>query len=443
MRVIIIGGVAAGMSAASKIVRTDPNIEVVVYERGGFLSYGACGLPYYVGDYNEDYRKMIARSQEQFSQMGIKSFLHHKVTKVDSEKQVVTVVDLTSGIERQEKYDRLMIATGADPVIPPFPGREKMGVHFLKSLEDGIFLKEYARQDAVENVVIVGGGYIGIECAEAFLHLGKKVRLIEAGERILPPFDSEISEFGLKELKQQGVIVHTKEKVLRLEGDFYVRQVVTDRSVYDADLVIISVGIRPNTAFLAGTGVKTAENGAILVNRRLETSLPNVYAAGDCSLVYHKNTGDYRYLALGTVANKCGRIAGANIAGAKEEFNGALGSAAIKICRLEMGRTGLSEKEAAERGIDYKISVVEAADHPAYYPNPTKIVIKVIYEKGTKKILGAQAVGEKGAVMRVNIFAVAIQNEMTTDTLGMTDLVYAPPFAGVWDAVQIACNAAK
>ncbi|MDO4764837.1 MAG: CoA-disulfide reductase [Eubacteriales bacterium] len=443
MKVIIIGGVAAGMSAASKIIRKNPKAEITVYEKGNFLSYGACGLPYYVGGFNEDYRKMIARSKEQFEQMGIECCLRHEVIAVDPNRQTVTVHNSNNNQQLTKQYDRLMIATGASPVTLSVEGWEKMGVHTLKSLEDGIFLKEYAKQQEIRNVVIVGGGYIGIECAEAFLHLGKNVRVVEAGEHILGPFDAEISALAFAELEKQGVRVHTSEKVTRFEGDFYVRQVITNKASYPADLVIVSVGIRPNTSFLKGSGIKLAENGAILVNQKLETSIPNIYAAGDCSLVYHKNTKDYRYLALGTVANKCGRIAGANIAGGREEFIGALGSAAIKVCDLELARTGLGEKEAASGGIDYKVSLIETTDHPAYYPNPTKLTVKVIYEKKSRKILGAQAIGEKGAVMRINIFAVAIQNEMTTEALGMTDLVYAPPFAGVWDAVQIACNAAK
>ena len=186
-----------------------------------------------------------------------------------------------------------------------------------------------------------------------------------------------------------------------------------------------------------------AQNGAILVDRQLRTSVPDVYAAGDCILVYNKETGQDQFLALGTVANKCGRIAGANICGAHDEFTGALGSAAIKVMDLEMGRTGVGEAEAQRMGYDYKTILVKAYDHPAYYPDPTPITIKLIYEKGTRRLLGAQACGRKGAVMRIDVFAVAIHNGMTTEELGMTDLIYAPPFAGVWDAVQIACNAAK
>lgn len=443
MKVIIIGGVAAGMSAASKIAREDKTAEIVVYEKGGFLSYGACGLPYYVGDFNDDYRRMIARTREQFEQMGVKTFLHHEVIGVSFENKTVTVIDRKTGRVFTDTYDKLMISVGAASIMPPFPGNEKMGVHLLKTMEDGIFLREYAKQPSIQNVVIVGGGYIGIECAEAFLHLGKNVRLIEAADRILTPFDEEISGYAKAELENKGVQLHLSEKVKSFSGGFYVEQVETDKGIYPADLVIVAVGVRPSTDFLKNTGIEMAANGAILVDRRMNTSVQDVYAAGDCILVYDKVLQEDAFYALGTVANKCGRIAGSNIAGGSEIFDGALGSAAIKVCGLEMGRTGIGEAQAKRMGIRYKTALVRAYDHPAYYPDPTPVTIKLIYEEGTRKLLGAQACGEKGAVMRIDIFAVAIHAGMTTKELGMTDLIYAPPFAGVWDAVHIASNAAK
>ncbi len=444
MKIIIIGGVAAGMSAASKIRRMDPGIEVTVYEKGGFLSYGACGLPYYVGDFNDDYRKMIARTRETFTKMGIKTFLRHEAVSVDAERKTVLVKNLENGQEFTDTYDRLMIAVGASAVIPPFPGKDLMGVHVLKSMEDGIFLKEYAKMPEIQNVVIVGGGYIGVECAEAFLNLGKKVRILEAAPRILTPFDEEMAALAREELVRSGVELNTGEKVEGFYGDgLYVKHVKTDRGTYEADLVIVAVGVRPCTEFLKDTGISMAKNGALIVDREMRTSLPDVYAAGDCILVYNEVLEEDSFLALGTVANKCGRIAGTNLAGGHEQFIGALGSAAIKVCGLELGRTGMGEGDAIRLGRNYKTLIIQANDHPAYYPNPTPITIKLIYEKGTKRLLGAQTCGQKGAVLRADVFAVAIHCRMTTAELGMTDLIYAPPFSGVWDAIQIACNAAK
>ncbi len=443
MKVIIIGGVAAGMSAASKIARKDSTAEIVVYEKGGFLSYGACGLPYYVGDFNDDYRRMIARTQEQFSKAGIKTYLYHEAVKVDTEKKQVIIKDIKNENIFVDSYDKLMVATGASSIVPPFPGTELMGVHVLKTLEDGIFLKEFAAMPEIKNVTIVGGGYIGVECAEAFLNIKKNVRIIEAADRILTPFDTEMSEFASKELEKHGVKLHLGEKVKGFKGTSKVEKVETDKGVYDTDLVIIAVGVRPNTAFIKDTGIRLAKNGAIIVDREMKTTVDDIYSAGDCALVYNKITEEDCFLALGTVANKCGRIAGENISGGHQKFVGALGSAAIKVCNVEMGRTGMGEADAKRLGKKYKTVVVQANDHPAYYPDPTPVTIKLIYEEGTRKLLGAQACGEKGAVLRIDVFAVAIHAGMTTDELGMTDLVYAPPFAGVWDAIHIASNLAK
>lgn len=443
MKVVVIGGVAAGMSAASKIKRIDQDAEVVVYEKGGFLSYGACGLPYYVGGFNDDYTKMIARTKDQFEKMGIQTHLHHEVLKVVPEEKKLLIRNHETGDIFIDKYDKLMIGTGAAAVKPPIPGIDKNGVYQLKTLEDGLRLKEIAKDPNINKVVIVGGGYIGIESVDAFLNLGKDVTCVEFADRILMPFDPEISSLATQELLNKGVKLQTSEKVIGIEGDRQVRAVRTDKGTYEADLVVLAIGVRPSTEFLKETNIQRTPNGALIVDREMRTSLPDVWAAGDCSVVYHRGLEENSFLPLGTVANKCGRIAGENITGKHTKFIGALGSAAIKVCDIEMGRTGLGEAEAKRLGINYKTVVISAYDHPAYYPDQTPITIKLIYEVGTKKLLGAQTAGVKGAVMRVDVFAVAIHNQMTTDELGMTDLVYAPPFSGVWDAIHIACNAAK
>lgn len=443
MKVVVIGGVAAGMSAASKIKRMDPNTEVIVYEKGGYLSYGACGLPYYVGGFNDDYTKMIARSREEFEKSGIKTHLHHEVLKVIPEEKQLLVRNYETGDIFIDKYDKMMIATGASAVKPPVEGIDKKGVYQLKTLEDGLRLKDVAADPQIKNVVVVGGGYIGIESVDAFLHLGKNVTCVEFADRILMPFDKEIAALAEQELLSKGVNLRTSEKVLSIEGNEKVSSVVTDKGEYPADLVVLSVGVRPATEFLKDTGIHMAQNGALVVDREMRTSIADIWAAGDCSLVYHKGLKENVFLALGTVANKCGRIAGENIMGKHIKFTGALGSAAIKVCDLEMGRTGLGEAEAKKQALDYKTVIIQAMDHPPYYPDPTPITIKLIYQAGTKRLLGAQSAGAKGAVMRVDVFAVAIHNNMTTDELGMTDLAYAPPFAGVWDAIHITANAAK
>lgn len=443
MKLLVIGGVAASMSAASKLRRMDDQAEITVYEKGRFLSYGACGLPYYISGENDDYRKMIARTQEQFSERNIKTHLQHEVLKVDTNKKEITVKDLTSGEIFSDRYDKLMIGTGTFPIMPPFPGAGLENVHVLKTMEDGMALKEISGKSEVKDVVIVGGGYIGIEVVEAMKTLGKNVRVIEMGERILAPFDKEITDIAEKEIRDHGVELNLGEKVESFIGNGKVESVKTHKGTYKADLVLVAVGVKPATKFLGGSGIELAENGAIIIDREMRTNVEGVYAAGDCAQVYHRLLEENDYIPLGTNANKCGRLAGANIAGSHEKYVGTLGSAAIKIFDMELGRTGLSEEDAKKLGLAYTTEFVKAADHPGYYPNQTPIWIKLICEKGTNRILGAHAIGNKGVVLRIDVFAVAIHNKMTAEELGMVDLCYAPPFAGVWDAVHIASNAAK
>ncbi|MCM3340088.1 CoA-disulfide reductase [Paenibacillus sp. MER TA 81-3] len=443
MKIIIIGGVAAGMSAASKIKRTDPDAEVIVYEKGRFLSYGACGLPYYVSGANDDYRKMIARTREQFEQAGIHTRLRHEVIKLVPESKRIMVKDLEKNKVFLDHYDKLMIATGTVPVVPPLPGKELPGVHVLKTLEDGIALKEKITSPDIQDVVIVGGGYIGIEVAEAMVELGKRVRVVELGDRILKTFDQELTDIASQELLAKGVSLNTGEKVEKITGTDRVAGICTDKGTYPADLVILSVGVKPATGFVKGTDIRVARNGAVIIDREMRTSVEDIYAAGDCAEVYSRVMEENTYIPLGTTANKCGRITGVNLLGKHEKFIGTLGSAAIKVLGLELGRTGMSEEDAKRLAIDYGTVWVSAADHPKYYPDPAPIHLKLIYEKRTGVLLGAQGIGEKGVVLRIDILAVAIHNRMTAAEMGMVDLCYAPPFAGVWDAVHIACNAIK
>lgn len=443
MKLIVIGGVAAGMSAASKLSRMDKDAQITVYERGSFLSYGACGLPYYVSGENDDYTKMIARTKEQFESMGMEIHLRHEVVKVVPEKKQVMIRDLESKRMFLDSYDKLMIATGTHPIVPPFSGRELENIHVLKTLEDGIRLQEIASRQDVRNVVIVGGGYIGIEVAEAMGHLGKNIRVIELSDRIMRTFDQEITDMAEDELRKQGVQLNLNEKVQGFTGEGKVAKVQTDRGEYEADLVLLSLGVKPATGFLDGSGIALAENGAVVIDREMRTNIEDIYSAGDCALVYNKVMEENSYIPLGTNANKCGRLAGANMAGDHQKYVGTLGSAAIKVFDLEMARTGMSEDDAKKLNMDYTTVFVKSADHPGYYPNQTPIWIKLICEKRTRRILGAQAIGNKGVVLRIDIFAVAIHANMTADDLGMADLCYAPPFAGVWDAVHIACNAVK
>ena len=443
MKAIILGGVAAGMSAASKLKREKPDAEINVYERGSFLSYGACGLPYYIGGFNADADKLIARTREQYDALGIRTFLRHEALQVDPAAKRVQVKNHDTGEVFWDGYDTLMIAVGCGSVMPRVEGADLPSVFYVKTMEDGLLFEKIARLAGVNEVAIVGGGYIGVEMAEALLHLGKKVTLIEAAERLLTPFEPEFSELAAQELERKGVTLKLRERVTGFAEAGDHRVVRTDRGETRADVVLVAIGVVPATAFLKDIGLEMARNGAIVVDRQQRTSLPDVFAAGDCAVCWHRVAEENYFLPLGTVANKCGRIAGANMAGAHETFEGALGTAAIKVCDLEMARTGLSEAEARRKGIDCATRTVTANDHPAYYPNPSKLTIKLLYDKRSLRLLGANIAGAKGAVLRGDIFATAIHAGLTTAELGMVDLAYAPPFASVWDAVHIAANAAK
>ena len=443
MKAIVIGGVAAGMSAASKLRRIQPEAEITVYEKGGFLSYGACGLPYYIGDFNTDPGKLIARTREQYREMNIDCRMHHEVLRVDPAAKKVFVRDLASGREFEDTYDKLMVAVGCQSVIPRLPGADLPAVFSLHSMEDGLLLREIAHLDGVRHVAVIGGGYIGVEMAEALVHLGRQVTLIEGGDRILGPFEPEFSELAAQEMEKNGVRIMVQSPVTAIEENGTSRTVKTGKGDVTCDVVVMAVGVRPATAFLKDTGVRMARNGALIVDREMKTSLEDVYAAGDCALVYHRLMEEDAFIALGTVANKCGRIAGENMAGGHTKFGGALGTAAIKVFGMEFGRTGMSERDAQRLGVNYRTKLVTAYDHPAYYPDPEKLVIKLIYDARTRRLLGANVGGKRNAVMRADMFAIAIHTGLSTEELGMVDLAYAPPFASVWDAVHIAANAAK
>lgn len=441
MRVLILGGNPAGMSAASRIIRKSPETEVVVLEKSHEVSYGACGLPYYVAGLNDELDLIRIRKADEFEKSGIRVHLGCEAVGIDYEKKMVTALDQKEG-EKTFVYDRLIIATGASPKVPDIPGIHMDGIFCLKTLQDAERLKARLAETK-GNVVIVGGGYIGMELAEACLiQKVKSVRIIEAAEQILNVFDAEFADAVCSELKKHGVSVQIGEFVKAFEGtDGTVKRIVTDRGSYEADMVILSIGVTPNTGFVKE--VEKLPNGAIVTDTQMKTSKKDVFAAGDCATVYHKVTGKPAYIALGTNANKQGRLAGDSVLGKPVCFDRALGTSMLRCMGLELAKTGLSEKEAAASGIEYKVKTIQARSHARYYPDPYSLTVKLIYGSKDHVILGAQIMGEKEAAWRIDVFACAIDRGMTTEELGYLDLGYAPMFAGVWDAVQIAANAAK
>lgn len=443
MKVIIIGGDAAGMSAASKLKRLKKDSDIVVYEKGGYLSYAACGLPYYAAGDSMQKESLIQRSKSDFEADGIRPMLFHEVLRIMPDGKRVLVRNLRTGETFEDLYDKLMIATGAHAVIPSVPGIGLSGVHTLHTIDDAAALKETLARDGTRDITIIGGGYIGVEAAEALAGAGFRVRMIQRPDTLIKSFDPDMAAFARQELERLGVTIKFKENLASVSGTDRVEKVTTDRDSYVTDAVLLATGIHPSTEFLQDSGIALAQNGAVVVDREMRTNLPDIYAAGDCAQIYHLLKEKNVYIALATTANKCGRIVGENLAGGRTRFVGTLGSAAIKVGGLEMARTGLSENDAKEMGLDYRTVTVKAANHPGYYPGSSPIWFKLIYENGTGRILGAQGAGRQGVVLRTDVFAAAIAGGMTTHALGMLDLCYAPPFSAPWDAVHIAANAAK
>lgn len=439
MKIVILGGNAAGMSAASRMKRKAPDTQVIVLEKTETVSYGACGMPYYIADLNPDLNRMKIRPVEKFREQGIDVRLNHEVERVDREKK--TVCGSCKGEPFAISYDKLLVATGSSPIVPPLPGIDLAGIFPLKTLEQAAALKSALSPE--KDVVIVGGGYIGLELAEAcLLRKVRSLTLVEAADHVLTTFDDEFGEAAVAELQKHGVRVCLSQRVKGFSGeDGHVTAVLTEGGEVKADVVILSIGIRPNTKFLEG--VDKLPNGALVTGTDMRTSDPDIYAAGDCATVMHRVLKKPVYLALGTNANKQGRLAGDSMLGKPVCFDRPLGTSMLRLMGLEFACTGLNEKTAKAQGIAYKANTVTARSHAGYYPDPAIITVKLIYDRSTKVILGAQLMGAKETALRIDVFACAIDRGMTTAELGFLDLGYAPPFASVWDAILVAANASK
>ena len=444
MRIVIVGAVAAGMSAAAKLKRMKPEYEVVVYEKTDVVSFGACGLPYFVGGFFDDANNMIARSPEKFKETGIDLNIFKEVVAVNTNDKKLTVKDIKTGETFEDSYDKLMIATGASSIIPPIKNVELENVSTLKTMEDGIKVKELLSKKDINKVVIIGAGFIGLEAVEAAKKLGKEVTVIQSTDRVLNQvFDKEITDVLEEEIRSHGVNLHLDELATEFVGEIKVEKVITNKREIEADLVIIATGVRPNTSFLKDTGIDMLGNGAIIVDEYGKTSIEDIYSAGDCATIKNIVTNEDMYVPLATGANKLGRIVGENLAGANNAFQGSLGSSCIKVMDMEAATTGLTEEKAKSLGINYKSKFISDFNQTNYYPGRNKIYVKLVYDADTKVILGGQVAGFKDSVQRANVIAAAIFSKMTTNQLGMLDLCYAPPFARTWDVLNVAGNVSK
>lgn len=443
MKIIVIGGVAAGMSAASKLKRNMKDATITVYEQGNDTSYGACGMPYYLSDIIKDDNSLIARTPEQFKERGIDVLTQHTVSGINGNEKTLTVRKESTGDTFTDNYDKLIVATGASAVRLPVDGSDLKGIHVLSTLDDGRALKRALNDASIKRVAIIGGGYIGVEVAENLIEMGKEVRLLEMQSQVLPPYDSEIVEHVQEELRNKGVTLHLNTMLDHYEGTQRVERVVSKEETFDVDLVIEAIGVRPNTAFLNDSGIEMLKNGAITVNNKQQTSLEDVYAAGDCAAVPHLLKKAPAYIPLGTHANKAGRVIADTIAGKPAHFHGVVGSNVLKAFSLEVAKTGLGEDEAKDEGYSAKAVVVKAANQAGYYPGATPIHMKIIYNTDDCRLLGAQMVGKQGVGSRINIMATAITQGLTATQFSNLDLAYAPPFSPVWDPLQTATNQIK
>jgi len=441
-RLVVIGGVAAGMSAASRARRLNPKIEIMVFEKSGFVSYGSCGLPYFVSDVIKAPENLVVYDAKFFKEKrNIDVYLHHEVLKIFPAKRSVLVKDLEKDKEFEVGYDKLVIATGARAVKPNIKGIDLNGIFTIRFLEDGIAIKNFIRENSPKKALIIGAGYIGMEMAEALVSLGIDVTIVEVMPNILGSMDDEINEVVEAELQKNGVKLLKSTSVVEFVGDGFVRKAILNNgSSLDVDLVIVGAGIKPNSEIARDAGIEIGRSGAIAVNQRMETNIPGVFAAGDCAEAFHLVLGRPVYIPLGTTANKQGKVAGENAVGGNAIFKGIVGTAVFKVFELEVARTGISEKQAKEEGIDYVSTVIEHGSRAHYYPGGSKIRVKLIAERRTGRLLGAEMVGRDGVAKRIDVFATALHARMSIDEIAGLDLSYAPPFAPVWDPILIAAN---
>jgi NADPH-dependent 2,4-dienoyl-CoA reductase/sulfur reductase-like enzyme len=437
-RMVVVGGDAAGMSAASQARRRrkPAELEIVAFERGRHVSYSACGLPYYAGDVVKDWRDLVARTPEEFADQDIEVRTGHEVDAVDLDARRVRVRDLDAGRVVEEAWDVLVVATGSEPLRPPIDGIDLPGVYGLSVLQDGIELRR-AVDAGPERAVIVGGGYIGLEAAEALVERGISTTLVEAGPQVMGRIDPDMGELVSQAVRDIGVELHLEEEVQAIEGDDRVRAVRTAARTLDADLVVLGLGTRPAAGLAEASGIELGPSGAIAVNPRLQTRHDGVWAAGDCAESRHLVSGKPVSYHLGTIANKQGRVCGINIGGGYATFPGVLGTAVTKVCGVEVARTGLSEAELEPLGLHWEQAVVESTTKAGYFPGAEPMKVKVLAERRSGRLLGAQIVGREGSAKRIDVFATALWNRMTVAEMVNMDLSYAPPVSPVWDPVLI------
>lgn len=437
-KVVIIGGGAAGPKIMAKLLRTKEfDCQIDMYTDENMISYSACGLPYYIEGLIEDVNRLIVRRPEQFEEQGAHVHLNKRCIKIMPDEHKVLVQDVNSDTVEEVEYDKLAITTGARPILPPIKNIHLKNIFTVRKVQDGIDIRNKIRESDTKKAVIVGGGYIGIEMLEALYANGIETILIEMNEHILSIFDPEMSDLIKEEIVQSSngkVQIITSDAVVAFEGNDNVERIITANGrVIDTDLVIVSVGVIPNTEIASDAGIELGVSNAIRVNNRMQTNIKDIYAAGDCIENFHLVSKNYAWIPLGSSANKEGRCAAINISGRYDAFPGVLGSAVTRYNGLSISLTGLNETEAKKYGFDVISSIMTKKDKAGYMPQAENITIKLVVDKRSKKILGAQAIGSGDADKRINTVASAIQADQTVDEFLHLDMTYAPPFSTAVD----------
>ena len=445
-RILIIGGVACGPKAAARARRCDPDARITIVEQGSLISYASCGLPYYVSGTIQRRGALLVRSAQDFANISeIDVLLATRADEIDRSAHSVRVTNMVTGERSALEYDRLVIATGANAVMPRIEGRDLRGIYPLKNVPDADLMLAEITGGAVKKVVIVGAGLIGIEMCDVLVSRGLQVTVVEAMDRVLPgALDEEIASPLGRYLARKGVDLRLGERVVRFEGqEGKVQRVVTDSRAVDADIVVVAVGVRPNVELARQAGLLLGPTGAIAVTDAMLTNDPDIYAGGDCTENTHLVTGAKVFMPMGSTANKHGRIIGTNVTGGHETFPGVAGTTVVKAMGYHVGRTGLGEKDARDAGFDVVTALVGGTDRPNYYPGSRDMILKLIADRNTGRVLGGQATGWGEVVKRIDVLATAITMGSTLDNLANLDLGYAPPYNSPIDLLEQAANVIK
>jgi NADPH-dependent 2,4-dienoyl-CoA reductase/sulfur reductase-like enzyme len=435
-RLLVIGGDAAGMAGAAQVRRRAASLEIVALEKGTRTSYSACGIPYLVSGAVHDIEDLVARTPDDFRSARIDVRTEHEVVGIDLEARKAEVHNLVHGRGFHLGFDWLLVATGARPARPDLAGSDLPHVHGVQTLDDAAGLLAAAKARRPKRVTVIGSGYVGLELAEAFLERGVAVTIVEAGPEVMGSLDPEMGALVGRALRARGITVHVGLAARSISES----AVHTDGNEIPTDMVILGMGVEPNSRLGADAGLETGVRDALVVDRQQRTSADGVWAAGDCCQSLHLVSGRAVYQALGTVANKQGRVAGINISGGYATFPGVLGTAVTRVCQTEIGRTGLTEREAVDTGFRVLTSQIDSTTSAGYMPDASSMAVKLIAERGSARLLGVQIVGGPGAAKRVDVVAAALAGKLTVEDLVGLDLAYAPPFSPLWDPVQVAAR---